>query len=166
MRISSIRSLAWAVGRASFALLLAAAILTHSVSPAAYALTGWATESSGQARSLSLEAAADSYVHSSPAELQTVNYGGASYLKISSTVGRTPEESSVAYVMFDLSELPPGAKVSSATLYLYRLGVSGDLPPDRCCLAVRYVDDIDWTEYGITWLKAPAMRLPRYTARF
>jgi hypothetical protein len=114
---------------------------------------------------LSLEAAADSYVHLWPAELQTVNYGGVSYLKISSGIGGTPEESSVAYVMFDLSELPPGARVRSAILYAYQLGFSGDLPPDGAGLAVRYVDDIDWTEYGITGLKAPPMRLGEPTAQ-
>lgn len=65
----------------SFALALAAVMVT--ISPMAYpSSVDW--EISAETRSLSLAPVADSFVQLLPLELSAVNYGGVSYVKISS----------------------------------------------------------------------------------
>ena len=102
-----------------------------------------------QQKSLSLEPSADSSVYVSPAELMTVNFGGDQFLNVASSLV-TPVGEAVASFMFDLSELPPGAKVLSASFQVWGGGAQGTLDGS---LGLFYFADNDWTEYGINGLK-------------
>ena len=87
-------------------------------------------------------AIADSYVNASSPD---TNYGLDS-LKLSSA-----PDSTCAYMMFDLSSLPPGANVLSCTLYVYLSAISGYTGS----IGVHYCSNDDWTELGITWNNKP-----------
>lgn len=79
----------------------------------------------------------------------TSNYGTRSYLYVQTASSGYKNER--AWLKFDLSGVPSGATISSATLKLYnwRYGSSG-LP-----VAV-HAGDNNWTETGITWNSAPS----------
>jgi hypothetical protein len=98
--------------------------------------------------SATLEAIADAYVNaSSPA----TNYGDVSSMYVSANA-----ELDYIYVMFDLSSIPPGAHIISATLRMYLSSTGGDiygLPADR--IGAYYCSDNSWTELGITWNNKP-----------
>ena len=89
---------------------------------------------------------ADSYVREySPDE----NYGNYTWLDI-----RCNAYDEYAYIMFDLSSLPPDAIIIEASLGLglTDIGGSGDL---GVTIGVHYCPDNSWSETGITWSNKP-----------
>ena len=96
----------------------------------------------------SLTPTADSYVSSGKA---TSNYGTSTtlYLQSSSTSTYGNER---AWLKFDISNLPAGATITSATLQLYDWGAAGAALPTE----VRGGSDDTWTETGINWNNQPA----------
>jgi len=106
---------------------------------------------------LSLEPVADASIG-----IRIPNYGGLPYLEVfsqlvDSQISGSEPDMIAAYLMFDLSDLPPGAKVLSATLRVFQLEAGGDstygpaeVTCDICYLATWYEPEIDWAEYGIT----------------
>jgi len=95
-----------------------------------------------------LEATQDTYVNSGTRE--TNNYGDNTYLNI----GRYLEENQWAYIMFDnLDEIPSGANIIEARLYLFAWSAYGSPQEMLAC----EVEDDTWFEYVITWNDKPAI---------
>ena len=96
----------------------------------------------------SLTPVADSYVVSGKA---TSNYGTGTtlYVQSSSTSTYGNERS---WLRFDLSSIPSGTTISSATLQLYDWGAAGAALPTE----VRGGSDDTWSETGINWNNQPA----------
>jgi len=134
------------VKHVGFNLLLVALVLASNVP----LLSHGYSPSSGS-KTLSIEAGADSHVYLQPSERQAANYGGLPCLEIHNSLV-VPKGESAVFLMFDLSELPPGARVLSARLQLSQLGVSH---AEGSPFGVFYSANNDWTEYGITGLAAP-----------
>jgi len=145
----------WVRGSGFILIICAATLAGITPSISSLSLSGW--EEREELKSLSLGAAADSYVTFTAVSLtKDANFGGLSYLKVSSYLGTAPSEESAAYLMFDLSDIPPGAVVHSAVLVVYQLAAFTSLSvADACCLEVYNVADPDWTEYGITGSNVP-----------
>ena len=57
-----------------------------------------------------------------------------------------------SYVMFEISSIPPGSNVSSATLTLCRVNASGSATTHELRPATAA-----WTETGLTWSTQPAL---------
>ncbi|MBO3800036.1 MAG: DNRLRE domain-containing protein [Candidatus Brockarchaeota archaeon] len=91
---------------------------------------------------------ADAYVS---AYHPDTNYGG-SYLCVRSW--RYDSESRVArtYIRFNLTTIPPGSKITSATLNLYMYDAPSDSRTFWC-----HVVTMSWTEAGITWNSQPSV---------
>jgi hypothetical protein len=107
------------------------------------------------------------------------NFGSSTNLYVGDVYQNDPIQSWRSYLKFDLSSIPrstvmtpsgrrTGTVVTSARLYVGHSG-TGPSPPD-IIVEAHYCDDDSWTEYGITWLNAPAYdnsctdrhKLPRY----
>jgi uncharacterized membrane protein len=94
-----------------------------------------------------LEATQDTYVQSGINENN--NYGGENYLSI----GRYMEENQWAYLMFEnLDEIPAGASIIEARLYLFAWSAYGAAQEMLAC----EVEDDTWFESVITWVNKPA----------
>jgi hypothetical protein len=83
------------------------------------------------------------------ASAPAANFGSAQILKID----YAPDPREVVYLLFDLSPLD-GATITSAKLRLYITNGS-EMPA-----SVRRVEDISWTESGLTYSNRPLMRTP------
>lgn len=84
---------------------------------------------------------ADSYVDSAN---PNSNYGDSTSLL-------TKLNSRYAYIMFDLSEIPPDANIISATLKVHLSDIGGYTGS----IGAHYCPDDSWTELGITWNNKP-----------
>jgi hypothetical protein len=158
------RSLDWPLKTVGFALLLAAMMLTSSIPPTL------PTSPREIQKSLSLEPAADSYSwaygHSWGIDYAfgTLDHGELPHLEIITSLGASgwSDEETVAFFMFDLSDLPRGTNVLRAVLHVYQLGA---WVGEDCCLGVQYVTDNDWTEYGPRGPILPATRWENLTTQ-
>jgi len=81
---------------------------------------------------------ADSWVESYP--LYDYNYGSASILHVRNTTDSTDRQT---FLRFDLSGIPPGADITSATLKIYPMWKSD---PRTVFLSVYFVSDDSWVE--------------------
>jgi hypothetical protein len=70
-------------------------------------------------------------------------YGSEPFIDLSNHGAR-------GFIQFDLSSIPQGSKISSATLMLY-YGYNGDDPVGRTYMVYRVIQP--WTEEGVTWEK-------------
>lgn len=85
----------------------------------------------------------DTYVRQ---DFNTSNYGGVDILYITDYDGSARRP----IFEFDISELPSGATINSATLQLYYVNHSGDNPSGKTVWAYK-LTRIDWVELEATW---------------
>jgi CHU_C Type IX secretion signal domain len=88
------------------------------------------------------------------------NYETDTYFKAFCVPGASGgRNSNRGVIRFDLSALPPGAIVTSATLELTASGYINSLLPGHFGNNAAYLTRIDaaWTENGVTWANAPAI---------
>jgi hypothetical protein len=98
---------------------------------------------------VTLYSVADAYVNASSPE---TNYGSADSMYVSAS-----SEQDFAYLKFDLTSIPSGANILSATLKVYLWGTGGSIygsPADK--IGAYYCPDNSWTESGITWNNKPS----------
>lgn len=81
----------------------------------------------------------------------STNYGGQSYLKVSDS-GNMFVGESLAFLKFDLSEIPSGATINSAKLQLY----TSVYVTSTHNIGAYYCSDNTWTEIGITYDNHPS----------
>jgi len=104
----------------------------------------------GKVEEIILKPIADSYVDSAyPDE----NYGDEEVLK-AATEGET-RGVQYSYLMFDLSEIPPGAKVRYATLSIGLKKMSGRGKWGYISISAHFCPDNSWSEREITWNNKP-----------
>jgi hypothetical protein len=93
--------------------------------------------------------------HVEPGNNQNSNYGGNSWLDLDSTyytlLYTLMGPSTKAYIKFDLTTIPSGVTINSATLRLRCLTAS-----ETIGVRLYYCSDDTWTETGITWNNAPS----------
>jgi hypothetical protein len=87
--------------------------------------------------------AADNYLRQDAA----TNYGGAQLVEVQS---RDTHRNRRTILKFDMSTIPPGATVISATLSLYYYDILGTVPTNRPYWVYR-ITQTAWTELGSTW---------------
>lgn len=84
------------------------------------------------------------------------NYGGSERINVRTRYGHPSHGSNMGYeglVRFDLSSIPPGSGVESATLYLYYASWHDTPPVGRELNCYRVTGD--WDESTVTWLTRP-----------
>jgi hypothetical protein len=91
----------------------------------------------------------DSYVESS---LPTTNFGSLGSMYVGDAQPGSPNSIARSYLKFDLSPLPAGATVDTATLYIYNTVIF--YPAVN--VGAHFLPVDVWTEGGITWNNAPA----------
>src|SRR3970282_514494 len=99
--------------------------------------------------SVSLGAAADSFVRQSKPDL---NYGAAASMNV--------DRQDRSFVRFDLSGIPPGATVLSATLTLCLPSAPGGAAVGRTHIFPRVISA--WTETGVTCTTQPSVAAGPY----
>lgn len=102
---------------------------------------------------------ADSYVHDQNAE---TNFGTSTNLYVGDENHNDPIATTRTYLKFDLSSIPEGATINSATLYLFAWGTGPD--PDIVVEAHYLEDDTSWQPNTITWNNAPQDFVPAPSA--
>jgi len=101
----------------------------------------------GDVKEIILEPIADSYIDSAyPDE----NYGDEGVLKVAGNEGEQ-----YSYLMFDLSGIPPGAKIRYATLSIGLKKMSGRGPWGYISISAHFCPDNSWSERKITWNNKP-----------
>jgi len=103
---------------------------------------------SAEATTETLEPIADSFVNS---EKSTSNFGGQDVLRVTYQ-NRTffDDIERRAYLKFNLSEVPSGSTINSATLRLHTVVVT-----ETTKIGAFYCPDNTWEELEITWQNAP-----------
>ena len=96
------------------------------------------------AESNTFQASADSYV----SEDSTENYGSSKSLHIRKKTGGNQ----YIFIKFDLSAIPAGSLISSATVYFYHYYNYGGGVTDA---GIYELDDDSWVEEDITWGNKP-----------
>jgi len=81
----------------------------------------------------------------------TTNFGTIDYLRVRSSDVVT-EKNAWTYLKFDLSSIAPGAKIVSATLFLYMYDPPSSSRTYHCLRS-----DSAWTETGLTWNNRPTI---------
>ena len=100
----------------------------------------------GEATELVIQpSSADSYINASATG---TNYGSATTAQVNS---RSATKATRALVQFDLSGIPAGSTINSATLELYCTSVPGT----QVQLDAHHITSA-WTEPGVTWASAPS----------
>jgi hypothetical protein len=79
-----------------------------------------------------------------------VNYGTNAALYV-----RSNSDLDYAYIKFDLSNLPLGANIVSASLDIFLWGTGGSIYVGDT-IGAYYCSDNSWTESGITWNNKPS----------
>lgn len=95
---------------------------------------------------ISLNPIADSYVEEYE---PNSNHGGASTLEVANSTNMFVlcDE---AYLMFNLSAIPSGATIESATFQVYTSMIT-----ETHIIGAHYCADNSWSEMGITWINKP-----------
>ncbi len=103
---------------------------------------------SAKAETKTLEPIADSFINS---EKSTSNFGGQDVLRVTYQ-NRTffDDIERRAYLKFNLSEVPSGSTINSATLRLHTVVVT-----ETTKIGAFYCPDNTWEELEITWANAP-----------
>ncbi len=95
---------------------------------------------------------ADSYVNQNAAN---TNYGTATTMEVRSTSGGTPDRNRRSFVQFDVSSIPAGATIQSATVRLYmETAPSGSRSYDINRVTASWIES---GAGGITWNNQPAV---------
>jgi len=90
----------------------------------------------------------DSFVESS---LPAMNFGSSAGLYVGDAQPSAPNSIARSYLKFDLSSLPAGAAIDTATLHMY----NNVMYYPAVSVGAHFLSNDGWTEGGITWSNAP-----------
>ena len=113
-----------------------------------FALTIFVPAVHAQEGQVTLSPTHDAYTST---EAPESNYGDAPYIKTTITEAYTR----FIWLKFNLSAVPDGAIVTSATLELYAMGVIHVIEPETYNISTHFCSDNSWSEQTITHLNQP-----------